>query len=86
MKIEDLRKKEDILKFCFLNTGDVFRVEPYGTESQTFMKIPRVRLNSYIDDCKEDNYNAVCLNDGILSWFDWNEDIIKVEAKVVIVK
>ena len=51
----------------------------------TFMKISEVvKFDDY--GCKENNYNVICLDDGDLCWFDWDEVVVKVEAKVVIEK
>lgn len=84
MKIEDLREKKHNLEFCDLTEGDVFkRVVPYGAD-WTFMKISKVTKVDEDSDSEIDDYNAVCLDDGDLVWFDWNEAVVKVGAKVVI--
>lgn len=85
MKIEDLRTKKHDLEFSDLAVGSVFKkAEPYG-EDWTFMKISNVvKFDDY--GCKENDYNAVCLDDGDLCWFDFDEVVVKVEAKVVIEK
>ena len=85
MKVEDLRTKKHDLEFCDLAVGSVFKkAVPYG-EDWTFMKISEV--TKFGDDgCKEDDYNVICLDDGDLCWFDWDEVVVKVEAKVVIEK
>jgi hypothetical protein len=83
MKVEDLRTKKHDLEFSDLAVGSVFKkAVPYG-EDWTFMKISNVS-ESGDDDCEKEEYNAVCLDDGDLCWFDWDEEVIKVEAKVVI--
>ena len=85
MKIEDLREKKHDLEFSDLAVGDVFKkAVPYG-EDWTFLKISNVvRFDD--DGCKEDDYNVVCLDDGDLCWFEWDEAVVKVEAKLVIEK
>ena len=85
MKIEDLREKKHDLEFSDLAIGAVFKkAVPYG-EDWTFMKISNV-VKFDDDGCKEDDYNVVCLDDGDLCWFEWDEAVVKVEAKVVIEK
>jgi hypothetical protein len=85
MKIEDLREKKHDLEFSDLAIGAVFKkAVPYG-ENWTFMKISEV-VKFDDNGSGEDNYNTVCLDDGDLVWFDWDEAVIKVEAKVVIEK
>jgi hypothetical protein len=85
MKVEDLREKKHDLEFSDLAIGSVFKkAVPYG-EDWTFMKISTV--TEFDDDgCKIDDYNAVCLDDGDFCWFEWDEGVIKVEAKLVIEK
>jgi hypothetical protein len=82
MKIEDLREKKSDFTFHDLAVGDVFKKVNPDDKDWTFMKIPVV-----IED-REYEYddNAVCLEDGDLIWFDWDEVVVKVEAKVVIEK
>lgn len=85
MKVEDLREKKHDLEFSDLAIGAVFKkAVPYG-EDWTFMKISSV-AEVDDDDCVEERYNTVCLNDGDLCWFDWDEVVVKVEAKVIIEK
>ena len=50
------------------------------------MKISNVAEVDEDTDCVEDRYNTVCLDDGDLCWFDFDEFVTKVEAKVVIEK
>ena len=86
MKVEDLRTKKHDLEFCDLAEGDVFKkAVPYG-DDWTFMKILNVAEVDENDDCTKEEYNAVCLDDGDLCWFDWDEVVVKVEAKLVIEK
>lgn len=86
MKIEDLREKKHDLEFSDLAIGAVFKkAVPYG-EDWTFMKISNVAEVYEDNDYVKDRYNAVCLDDGDLCWFDWDESIVKVEAKLVIEK
>lgn len=85
MKVEDLREKKHDLEFSDLAVGDVFkRTKPYV--SWTFMKIPTVAETNEVDDCEKEEYNTVCLDDGDLVWFEWDDEVIKVEAKVVLMK
>jgi hypothetical protein len=86
MKIEDLREKKHDLEFSDLAVGSVFKkAVPYG-EDWTFMKISEVAEFDENDDRKTDTYNAVCLDDGDLCWFRWNEAVVKVQAKLIIEK
>lgn len=86
MKIEDLREKKHDLEFSDLAIGAVFKkAVPYYGEDWTFMKISKV-VKFSDDGCREDDYNVICLDDGDLCWFDWDEVVVKVEAKVVIEK
>jgi hypothetical protein len=86
MKIEDLREKKNDLTFSDLAIGDVFKkAVPYG-EDWTFMKISIAVEVDGDDKCEKDSYNTVCLDDGDLCWFEWDESVIKVEAKLVIEK
>lgn len=86
MKVEDLRAKKHDLEFCDLAEGSVFKkAVPYG-EDWTFMKISKVTKVDEDSDSEIDDYNAVCLDDGDLCWFDWDEVVVKVGAKVVIEK
>ena len=86
MKIEDLREKKHDLELCDLAIGSVFKkAVPYG-EDWTFMKISNVAEVDEGDDCIKDRYNVICLDDGDLCWLDWDEIVVKVEAKVVIEK
>jgi hypothetical protein len=86
MKIEDLREKENEPTFSALAVGAVFKyAEPDGKD-WTFMKIPDVIEASENDERMQFDDNAVCLEDGCLCWFDWDERVIKVEAKLVIEK
>jgi hypothetical protein len=86
MKIEDLRKKEPDFEFNDLIVGDVFKKEISYGSNWTFMKILRVVEPDRDDGGEEERYNAVCLDDGDLCWFEWNDKVVKVEAKVVIEK
>lgn len=86
MKVEDLREKKHDLEFCDLAIGAVFKKAVPYDEDWTFMKISKVTEFDENDDCKTDDYNAVCLDDGDLCWFDWDESVVKVGAKVVIEK
>lgn len=83
MKVEDLREKKNKLTFSDLAVGDVFKYAEPGSKDWTFMKIPAVLENH--NDFEYDD-NAVCLEDGELTWIDCDVEIIKVEAKVVIEK
>lgn len=85
MKVEDLREKEHHLEFSDLTVGDVFkRTKP--CVSWTFMKIPTVAETNEVDGCEKEEYNTVCLDDGDVCWFEWDEGVTKVNAKVVIEK
>lgn len=79
MKIEDLREKKHDLEFSDLAVGDVFKKAVPYDEDWTFMKISNVAN-------VKDRYNVVCLDDGDLCWFDRDEVVVKVQAKVVIEK
>lgn len=86
MKIEDLREKKHDLEFSDLAIGVVFKkAVPYG-EDWTFMKISSVAEADEDEVCVNNRYNAVCLDDGDLCWFDFDEVVVKVKAKVVIEK
>jgi hypothetical protein len=86
MRIEDLREKKHDLEFSDLAIGTVFKkAVPYG-EDWTFMKISIVVEIDGDDKCEKDRYNVVCLDDGDLCWFDWDEAVVKVEAKLIIEK
>lgn len=86
MKIEDLRVKKHDLEFCDLAIGAVFKkAVPYG-EDWTFLKISNVAEVDEDDNHVKDRYNVVCLDDGDLCWFDWDEVVVKVEAKLIIEK
>lgn len=50
--------------FGNVNRGDVFY---YGIEY--YLKIDEV-----------DNYNAICLNDGLLIWFEYGDEVELVDA------
>lgn len=86
MKIEDLREKKRNIEFYELAVGDVFKKVVSDGEDWTFMKISKVTLVDEDSGFEINEYNAVCLDDGDLCWFDRDEDIIKVEAKLVIEK
>ena len=87
MKVEDSREKKNGLEFSDLAMGDVFKKAVFDGTDSTFMKIPNVVEASKNDDCEyEYDDNAVCLEDGDLVWFDWDEVVVKVEAKLVIEK
>ena len=83
MKVEDLRETKHELEFSDLAVGDVFKKVAPDDRDWTFMKIPNVVENT--NDFEYDD-NAVCLEDGDLCWLDWDEVVVKVEAKVVIEK
>lgn len=86
MKVEDLREKKHDLEFSDLAIGVVFKkAVPYG-EDWTFMKISNVTILDEDNNYIENRYNAMCLDDGDLCWFDWDEAVVKVQAKVVIEK
>lgn len=83
MKIEDLREKKNELTFDDLTVGEVFKKAVHDDTDWTYMKIPEV-----VEDSSDNEFydNAICLEDGCLCWFEQDDKVVKVKAKLVIEK
>ena len=79
MKIID-KAAQKFLPFSFLENGSIFKDE----EGTIFLKLTANPIYESNDDEGCDCYNAYCLSSNVLTYFDYDENVEKVEATLIL--
>ncbi len=81
MKIE--YKKKNTMLFTDLNNGELFSSNNTSPTPPLYMKIPAFAIKN-IDNNVGSNFNSITLDGGVLSFFNFDSEIIPLKAKLVV--